>query len=53
MMCVLCGNVICHCDRDDTNPVDCSAERWAEIVADPEYDLSTRIIRWALEKGIK
>lgn len=26
-------------DTDETNPVDCSAEVWAEIYADPDYDM--------------
>lgn len=26
-------------DLDQTNPVDCSADIWAEIYSNPEYDL--------------
>jgi hypothetical protein len=36
--CELCGGKPCHCDRDDNNPVDASAEKWAEVYSkNPDY----------------
>ena len=38
-MCEFCGQEPCQCDRNDDDPVDASSEKWAEIYADPDYDL--------------
>lgn len=38
-MCEFCQHDPCQCDLDQNNPIDVSADEWAEIYADPDYDL--------------